>query len=115
MLTARELACLQTFPLDWVFEGVRLDSHSPMREVAERLGRRWACCDAAEEYLRGAVGRFVTEGAVIQNYDETSYSIYRPGFMWGCDTKEPLDINGGRERKSKKISVAEVAECSTSI
>ena len=28
MLTVRELACLQTFPLDWEFTGVRLDSVS---------------------------------------------------------------------------------------
>jgi len=33
MLTVRELACLQTFPKDWKFEGVRLDSHSPKRKV----------------------------------------------------------------------------------
>ncbi|MCL2051439.1 MAG: DNA cytosine methyltransferase [Lachnospiraceae bacterium] len=31
MLTVRELACLQTFPLDWEFEGVRLDSYSSKR------------------------------------------------------------------------------------
>lgn len=28
--------------------------------VAEKLGRRWVCCDASEDYLRGAVGRFVS-------------------------------------------------------
>ena len=33
MLTVRELACLQTFPLDWVFEGVRLDSYSSKRDT----------------------------------------------------------------------------------
>ena len=31
MLTVRELACLQTFPVDWEFKGVRLDSHSLKR------------------------------------------------------------------------------------
>lgn len=31
MLTVRELACLQTFPLDWEFVGVRLDSYSSKR------------------------------------------------------------------------------------
>ena len=31
MLTVRELACLQTFPLDWEFKGVRLDSYSSKR------------------------------------------------------------------------------------
>lgn len=34
MLTVRELACLQTFPVDWEFTGVRLDSYSYARNVA---------------------------------------------------------------------------------
>jgi site-specific DNA-cytosine methylase len=34
MLTVRELACLQTFPLDWEFVGTRLDSYSTKRVVA---------------------------------------------------------------------------------
>jgi modification methylase aquI subunit beta len=33
MLTVRELACLQTFPLDWEIKGVRLDSYSSMRKT----------------------------------------------------------------------------------
>lgn len=33
MLTVRELACLQTFPLNWVFVGVRLDSYSCKRQT----------------------------------------------------------------------------------
>lgn len=33
MLTVRELACLQTFPLDWEIVGVRLDSYSHKRHV----------------------------------------------------------------------------------
>jgi len=33
MLTVRELACLQTFPLDWEFVGTRLDSYSSKRVV----------------------------------------------------------------------------------
>lgn len=33
MLTVRELACLQTFPLDWEFSGTRLDSYSSKRKV----------------------------------------------------------------------------------
>ena len=31
MLTVRELACLQSFPMDWEFTGVRLDSYSSKR------------------------------------------------------------------------------------
>jgi DNA (cytosine-5)-methyltransferase 1 len=33
MLTVRELACLQTFPLNWEFIGTRLDSYSSKRVV----------------------------------------------------------------------------------
>jgi DNA (cytosine-5)-methyltransferase 1 len=33
MLTVRELACLQTFPLTWEFTGVRLDSYSSKRKT----------------------------------------------------------------------------------
>lgn len=33
MLTVRELACLQTFPLDWEITGVRLDSYSSKRKT----------------------------------------------------------------------------------
>jgi len=33
MLTVRELACLQTFPIDWEFFGTRLDSYSSKRIV----------------------------------------------------------------------------------
>ena len=32
-LTVRELACLQTFPLEWEFVGVRLDSYSGKRKT----------------------------------------------------------------------------------
>ena len=33
MLTVRELATLQSFPLDWIFLGVRLDSYSSKRKT----------------------------------------------------------------------------------
>ncbi len=33
MFTVRELACLQTFPLNWEFLGTRLDSYSSKRVV----------------------------------------------------------------------------------
>jgi DNA (cytosine-5)-methyltransferase 1 len=33
MLTVRELACLQSFPLEWEFKGVRLDSYSSKRDT----------------------------------------------------------------------------------
>ena len=33
MLTVRELACLQTFPVDWEIKGVRLDSYRSKRKT----------------------------------------------------------------------------------
>lgn len=33
MLTVRELACLQSFPVNWEFKGVRLDSYSSKRDT----------------------------------------------------------------------------------
>jgi len=33
MLTVRELACLQSFPVSWEFKGVRLDSYSSKRKI----------------------------------------------------------------------------------
>jgi site-specific DNA-cytosine methylase len=33
MLTVRELACLQSFPINWEFTGVRLDSYSSKRKT----------------------------------------------------------------------------------
>jgi len=33
MLTVRELACLQTFPIEWEFLGTRLDSYSSKRVI----------------------------------------------------------------------------------
>ena len=33
MLTVRELACLQSFPINWEFIGVRLDSYSSKRDT----------------------------------------------------------------------------------
>lgn len=34
MLTVRELACLQSFPVEWEFTGTRLDSYSSKRVVS---------------------------------------------------------------------------------
>ena len=60
MLTVRELACLQTFPLDWEFKGVRLDSYSSKRkttmtqfgQVGNAVPPRLAEAVAKELYLQ---------------------------------------------------------------
>lgn len=72
-------------------------------EVAERLERHWTCCDLVEEYLVGALGRFVGSAQVERPKPESDSSYYRvprPGLLWnGRD--EPLDEDGGRVRKVK--------------
>jgi site-specific DNA-methyltransferase (cytosine-N4-specific) len=72
-------------------------------EVAERLNRRWICCDTVEEYLKGAVSRFNKTNGANQIFDDTAYSIYRPGFKWDNINGETLDPNGGRIRNQKKL------------
>lgn len=70
-------------------------------EVAERLGRKWACCDTVEEYLKGAVGRFTQDNVSMMESVEISYPLYRPGYLWDQIPKEKLDSDGGQIRKEK--------------
>jgi site-specific DNA-methyltransferase (cytosine-N4-specific) len=73
-------------------------------EVAERLKRRWVCCDTVEEYLKGAVGRFEGSSPALQPFDDSAYSIYKPGFTWSSDvSEEPLVADGGKTRKQIAI------------
>lgn len=66
-------------------------------EAAEKLNRRWCCCDTVEEYLQGAVGRF------NHNYkfesSQIAYSVYKPGYLWDSIPKDRLDPNGGSNTK----------------
>lgn len=67
-------------------------------EVAERLNRKWICCDLVEEYLKGAISRFQEKNAAKSN-DSVWYRLPRPGILWnGKD--EPLDQDGGKTRKN---------------
>lgn len=72
-------------------------------EVCERLGRRWACVELNEEYLRGAIGRFEDKPREAQTSLPTPvdpsafYKIPRPGLVWNGDD-EPLPADGGRSR-----------------
>ena len=59
MLTVRELACLQTFPLDWEFVGVRLDSYSSSRKVA--MTQFGQVGNAVPPVLAAAVARAVKD------------------------------------------------------
>jgi len=73
-------------------------------EVCERLERRWLCCDLVEEYLKGALGRFVEQRpstslpARAEDDPSNYYKIPRPGLLWNGIEDEPLSADGGRKR-----------------
>jgi DNA modification methylase len=73
-------------------------------EVCERLKRRWLCVDLVEEYLQGALGRFVKpkDGDAPSAYsveDESSYyKVPRPGLLWNGYEGDSLPEDGGKTR-----------------
>jgi len=96
-------------------------------EVAERLGRKWACAELVEDYLLGAKGRFErpseppkTKGQ--KKDDDGYYRIPHPGLLWnGGDERQsaPLPEDGGRLRpehmrkpkeESEDVTIIEAAE-----
>ena len=61
--------------------------------VAERLKRKWICCDTNEEYLLGALGRFVNLESDSEKLDKRrDYVITAPNF--------------GRYKNSKSVPLA---------
>lgn len=74
-------------------------------EVAERLNRRWVCCELQKEYLQGALGRFSREPAsaprLSAENDAGYYRIPRPGLLWNGQADTPLPADGGRKRLIK--------------
>ena len=88
-------------------------------EVAERLGRKWACSEMVEEYLVGAKGRFEkpaeppnpTKGK--KGEDDGYYRIPHPGLLWnGADEREaaPLPVDGGQKRPQSRRQAMENEE-----
>ena len=73
--------------------------------VAERLGRRWTCCELDEEYLKGAMARFEPKS---QSTDlvtptlgaKTTYTIHSPCSVPADDAEVPLVEDGGVRRPS---------------
>jgi site-specific DNA-methyltransferase (cytosine-N4-specific) len=72
-------------------------------ETAERMGRKWTCCDIVEEYVRAAKGRFQrsqcdigsTKGAKAE-----TYSVPNPLTGLGDDS-ENIAADGGKARPPK--------------
>ena len=65
-------------------------------EVAERLGRKWLCCEIDIDYINGAKFRFDIANAHTPK-KATRHSILSPSSLWNeCEALLPKD--GGRKR-----------------
>jgi len=70
-------------------------------EVAERLNRRWICCEIVKEYVEGGISRF-QERLPNGKTKVPSYSLYHPSVLWdGIEKDVPLFEDGGRKRPTK--------------
>lgn len=75
-------------------------------ETAERLNRKWACCDLDVGYVKGAMGRFLrpqadigsTRGAKAENYSVPNPLAFQTG-----DSDE-ISSDGGKTRAPKRIA-----------
>ena len=72
-------------------------------EVAERLGRRWTCCELDEAYLKGALARFQprpddAELLTKALGGKAIYSIHAPCSLPVDDHEAPLVEDGGQRR-----------------
>lgn len=77
-------------------------------EVADRLKRRWVCCDNVEEYLAGGLARFNSDEPSLfpempesKHARDISYNISHPAAMWGRLGDDALAEDGGKNRKTK--------------
>lgn len=71
-------------------------------EVAERLERKWVCMELIEDYLKGAVGRFVRDPIQREQGDPADsrnyYRMSRPGILWNGTHGDKLPADGGQKR-----------------
>jgi len=75
-------------------------------EAAERTRRAWICCELVEDYLKGAIGRFLPASGrkrgtpkVEKANGDDWYRVYKPGLLW-CDWQDEqmLPADGGAKR-----------------
>ena len=74
-------------------------------EVAEKLYRKWLCCELQGDYVRGALGRFQQppeQGNQQPNCDDISYKINHPACLWSDNEGSPLTEDGGKTRTIKR-------------
>lgn len=66
--------------------------------VAEATGRRWVCCEMSEEYLNGAMARFVPTVLPLLKDRPANYEIAPPCAVPADDKETPLFADGGAKR-----------------
>lgn len=79
-------------------------------EVCERLERQWICCELVEDYLKGAVGRFISIPAkkkingtpTVLAAEARHYKIAPPGLLWNGVVGDPLAKDGGKQGRVRK-------------
>jgi DNA modification methylase len=75
--------------------------------VAEALERKWVCCEMSEEYLTGALARFVPTVMPLLKDRPTSYEIAPPCAVPMDEDATPLFADGGAKRPpSAKVNLA---------
>jgi DNA modification methylase len=85
-------------------------------EVAERLKRRWICCDTEEDYLKGALARFEGHNTLFPEpkiVKDVFYKLYHPSAMWNESENEPLPDDGGQHRSKSTATRYQVQEVPT--
>jgi len=70
-------------------------------EVAESLNRKWVCCELDEDYLKGAMSRFVGVKPRLPKADNAPYQIFPPCSLNGAADNSPLTEDGGFQRTVK--------------
>ena len=98
-----------TDPGDFVFDP--FGGSCVTGEVAERLGRKWACVELVYSYLEGALGRFSNPAneRITSKDDEGYYRIPRPGLLWNGSDPIPLATDGGKRRPASMTPAARQA------
>lgn len=71
-------------------------------EVAESLDRRWVCCELNENYLKGAMARFVGVKPKLSKVEGSPYQIFPPCSLNGSADTSPLSEDGGFKRLKMK-------------
>jgi DNA modification methylase len=82
-------------------------------EVSERLGRKWVCAEMVEDYLKGALGRFIERPVIDRPTPKDAdgyYRIPRPSLLWNGPDPVPLAEDGGRTRPVKMKAAAPTAK-----